>query len=396
MESHLSDQEFRNLAVKYQDETASAEERQAFEKAYALLLKRQEIWDESLMGAEAEVKGRIRSAIDNRLRKQDQQNRKFTLYKYLSAAMLLLSLATGFYLYNSGNTNELIKAKPYAILPGGNKAVLTLSNGEKIVLTDAKNGELAQQSGIRISKLGDGTIVYQFTEQAKTEGPEAWNTIETPRGGQYQVILPDGSHVWLNAASSLRYPAKFMGKIREVELSGEGYFEVTHNPLQPFTVKSTGADRKTRQRIMVLGTHFNVNAYDDEPVIKSTLLQGVIAVSGTGNDKMILKPGEQSAMNAKGTVLSKVDVDDAVAWKNGYFLFDDENLASVMRKISRWYDVEVEFKNKELQAELFSGTVSRYKDISQVIHVIELTQAARFSISGHKIIISERKKSKPL
>ena len=391
MKSHLSDQEFRNLAVKYQDGTASADERQAFEKAYALLLKSHEVWDESLMGPEAEVKGRIRLVLEDELRKQNKQKRKFTLYKYLSAAMLLLSLATGFYLYKSGNTNELTKAKPYVILPGGNKAVLTLANGQKIVLTDAKNGELAQQSGIRISKLKDGTIVYQITEQAKTEMSEAWNTIETPRGGQYQVILPDGSHVWLNAASSLRYPAKFTGKTREVELSGEAYFEVAHNARQPFTVGSTTADRKTRQRIVVLGTHFNVNAYDDEPVIKSTLLQGAIAVSGTGNDKVILKPGQQSAMNAKGTVLSNVDVDDAVAWKNGYFLFNDENLASVMRKISRWYNVEVEFKSAELQAELFSGTVSRYKNISQVLHVIELTQAARFNISGNRVIISERK-----
>lgn len=391
MKSHLSDQEFRNLAVKYQDGTASAEERQAFEKAYALLLKRHEVWDESLMGPEAEVKGRMRLVLEDELRKQNKQKRKFTLYKYLSAAMLLLSLATGFYLYKSGNANELIKAKPYAILPGGNKAVLTLANGQKIVLTDAKNGELAQQSGIRISKLKDGTIVYQITEQLKTEMTEAWNTIETPRGGQYQVILPDGSHVWLNAASSLRYPAKFTGKTREVELSGEAYFEVAHNARQPFTVGSTAADRKTRQRIVVLGTHFNVNAYDDEPVIKSTLLQGAIAVSGTGNGKIILKPGQQSAMNARGTVLSNVDVDDVVAWKNGYFLFNDENLASVMRKISRWYNVEVEFKNAELQAELFSGTVSRYKNISQVLHVIELTQAARFSISGNRVIISERK-----
>lgn len=391
MESHLSDRRFRNLAVKFQDGTASTEERQAFEKTYALLSTRHEVWDESLMGAEAEVKGRIRLVLEVELRNLNEQKRKFTLYKYLSVAMLLLSLATGFYLYKSGNTNELVKAKPCTILPGGNKAVLTLANGEKIVLTDAKNGELAQQSGIRISKLMDGTIVYEIAGQAKTRGAEAWNTIETPRGGQYQIILPDGSHVWLNAASSLRYPAKFTGKTREVELSGEAYFEVAHNARQPFIVGSIAADRKTRQRIVVLGTHFNVNAYTDEPVIKSTLLQGAITVSSTGNGKIILKPGQQSAINAKGTLLSNVDVDDVVAWKNGYFLFNDENLASVMRKISRWYNVDVEFKNAELQAELFSGTVSRYKNISQVLRVIELTQAARFTISGNRVIISERK-----
>jgi ferric-dicitrate binding protein FerR (iron transport regulator) len=189
--------------------------------------------------------------------------------------------------------------------------------------------------------------------------------------------------VWLNAASTLKYPVAFTGNERLVELTGEAYFEVTHNKAMPFKVK-TG-----QQQVEVLGTHFNINAYTDEKITATTLLEGSVKVTTTSrNQKMIIKPGEQSTVNGDTMNVQEVDTDEAVAWKNGYFLFNDENLAGIMKKVSRWYNVEVEYKDISLQSLIFSGTVSKYQNVSQVIKTLELTNAVHFKVLDNRIIVS--------
>ena len=214
---------------------------------------------------------------------------------------------------------------------------------------------------------------------ANLTGKLSFNTITTPRGGQYQVVLPDGSMVLLNAGSSLTYPTLFTGAERKVELTGEAYFEVAHNPAMPFRVCSKG------QVVEVLGTHFNINAYDDEPGIKTTLLQGKVKVTATVKKQtLILQPGEQAFLGISAFNEHDVDVDQAVAWKNGLFMFDGDDIQQVMRSISRWYDVDVTYKGAA-PADLFSGSVSKFSNVSEVLNTLQATGKVHFSIEGKNI-----------
>jgi len=275
--------------------------------------------------------------------------------------------------------------KPFKndIAPGSNKAVLTLGNGHKIILNDAKNGQLADEANTKITKAKDGRLVYNTTNNTQASQPAVdYNTVSTPNGGQYEVELPDGTKVWLNASSSLRYPTRFAGNERKVELSGEAYFEVSHNKTMPFKVKTAS------QEIEVLGTHFNVNAYTDEPATNTTLLEGSVKITSGKAQSVVIKPQQQASLKSAGFDVREVDADEVIAWKNGYFEFSEENLGSIMRKISRWYNVEIIYTDKGLENQVFSGSISKYKNISQVIKLLELTKVADFNIQGNKIIIT--------
>lgn len=273
--------------------------------------------------------------------------------------------------------------------PGGNKAVLVLANGKKISLTDAKNGELAAQSGIKITKIADGQLVYEVTEVTGSTDHPVYNTIETPRGGQYQVRLPDGTKVWLNAASSLKYPASFKSlKERKVELSGEAYFEVAHDKNIPFRVM-TG-----KQEVEVLGTHFNINGYAEEGVVQTTLLEGsvkVLARSAAYSGHMeILKPGQQSTLGQHEFKVAQADTETIMAWKNGDFIFKNEDFKTAMRKVARWYDVDVIY---ELTAPVTiqpGGWISRKNNISAVLEMIESTGKVQFKIKGRSVIVGNK------
>jgi transmembrane sensor len=320
---------------------------------------------------------------------KDKATRQITWWKWLgsaAASLVLVSLIVLFYTkYHYGDRNMVIKVKQqnHDIAPGSNKAVLTLANGSLIVLDSAENGELARQAGIKVYKTKNGELVYQGTPDGQNIGvPDANNTISTPKGGQYKVSLPDGTKVWLNAASSLSYPAVFTGKERRVELSGEAYFEVAHNKSMPFKVKTAN------QVVEVLGTHFNINAYNDESLTNTTLIEGSVKVTSGINKKVIIKPGQQSTLKGNTLNIRMVDTDEFIAWRNGYFQFSEEDLSSIMRKISRWYNVEVEYKDEKLQNNHYSGTVSRYENVSQIIKVLELSNAAHFKIEGNKIIVA--------
>lgn len=299
---------------------------------------------------------------------------------YAAAAVVLITLGT--WLYTSNHfTPSAIQHSAQEPLPGKVGATLTLANGKKIRLSDASNGKLAHESGISISKTAGGQIVYDL--QANTSGhPEfnaeaQFNTLSTAKGETYQLRLPDGSKIWLNAASSLTYSATlYEHGIRTINLQGEAYFEIAKDKAHPFVVKTE------KQVVKVLGTHFNIMAYADESVIKTTLLEGTVEV----NDS-ILKPGQQAQTYKTATNIIEVNPEDAIAWKNNLFVFRNENIQSIMKKISRWYDVDVEFRNKGILDKNFGGTFSKFENISDMLHTMEITGVIHFKIEGRRIIV---------
>jgi transmembrane sensor len=296
-----------------------------------------------------------------------------------AAASILFLLGIAVFFLQNKNVNSTSPVNYLSdVAPGGNRAILTLGNGRQINLTGAKNGQLAKSGTISINKTADGNITYQSgAEQASIDKVE-YNTMSTPVGGQYHLILGDGTGVWLNAASSISYPTAFTGAERKVEVTGEVYFEVAHNAAKPFRVIAN------QQVVEVLGTHFNINAYTSEVSTKTTLLEGSVKVFA-GNTSVTIKPGQQSVIrDGHLSVNPVVDLDEAVAWKNGYFKFKDENIASVMRKLSRWYNIELQYKGKA-SAEGFNGTISRSKNISQVLSMLERTKAVHFKIDGRRV-----------
>jgi len=285
---------------------------------------------------------------------------------WLTAAAVLIAISTlGILLKNNADKPQLVKNKQKInpIKPGSNTAILTLGDGSNI-------------------ELKDGTESAEAFLNSKANGiKDAKNTITTPRGGQYKTTLPDGTIAWLNAASSLTYPVEFRGKERIVSLTGEVYFEVAKNKQKPFIAKTANAS------IMVLGTHFNVAAYPEEPAIKTTLLEGAVKLS---NDRAaaLLVPGEQGTITSKNGLINKkqVNTDQVVAWKNGYFIFRDDNIYDIMKQISRWYDVEVEYRGN-MEHKNFGGIYSKSKDINELLKGLELTGMIHFKIEGRRIIV---------
>lgn len=319
------------------------------------------------------------------------QKRPFKLwYKIAAAAVIVVICSIGLiyfnYYSNVAQGENLIKQD---VGPGGNKAILTLADGTTINLSDATNGILAQQTGITITKTADGKLAYTPLNTSEVKNI-AHNTITTPRGGQYQINLPDGTKVWLNAATTLKFPAAFTGlKNRIVELSGEAYFEVAHDTKQSFIVKTN------KQEVEVLGTHFNINSYADESTTKTTLLQGAVIVrKQTFTDKpekgknfVVLKPGEQSSVNENISV-KETETETVTAWKDGNFLFNDTDFEGVLKQLSRWYDVKVDY-DKLPKNHLFTGFVSRSVNLSRVLEMLEVTGNIKFKIEDKTIKIME-------
>lgn len=318
-------------------------------------------------------------AVLLKLEAPQQPVRKRIWPRFAIAASLLISLSFGLYLYNINKAPLSLEqaAIENGIKPGSNKAYLTLADGTKIELTDAKNGEVAQVSGIRITKTADGTIVYTAVDEGSASS-SSLNTFETPMGGQYQLQLPDGSKVWLNAASSLTYPSSFaaLGE-RKVSLRGEAYFEISKDPNKPFIVQTK------EQEVKVLGTHFNINAY--ETAAKTTLVEGSVKVYSGAQEKM-LEPGQQSTVQANQIAVQSADLYQVMAWKNGDFVFEGASLASIMDQISRWYDVELKYEGQIADLK-FSGSISRTKNINEVLRALEMTKGVHFEIEGRRILV---------
>jgi len=297
----------------------------------------------------------------------------------IAAATILLIFSAGLYLYRSTlQAPATARVFKNDIAPGKMGATLTLANGKKIKLSDATNGEIAMESGIAISKTANGQLVYEIRSAAG--GTNQVNTLTTEKGETYMVILPDQSKVWLNAASSLTYNTTLLnGGMRSVKLSGEAYFEVAKDAAHPFIVESG------TQQIEVLGTHFNVNAYDNEKVSRTTLLEGRVKVSDRGQTKL-LEPGIQAVNTGSDIKLSPVDTDLAVAWKDNNFIFDRLDIKEIMRSVERWYNVEVIYM-EEITADKLWGSVSRFDNVSKVLIALEASDKVHFKIEGRKIYV---------
>ena len=335
-----------------------------------------------------EIKARIWQSVISKTENGRVVRMKTRKLWMVAASVFIVFVAGLSYFYLSKNQIKEVRgnvAKNIVLkndrLPGGNKAVLTLANGSSIVLDSAQNGTLAQQGNVKVVKLNDGKLVYQ-NDQNTNEFATQYNTITTPRGGQYQLVLVDGSKVWLNAASSIRFPTSFAGKERDVQITGEAYFEVTHNAEMPFHVKVNSMN------VLVLGTHFNVNAYNDEKAIKTTLLEGSVKVS-KGNKSVFITPGEQAQITDKTDEIEikhNVDLEEIIAWKNGKFLFQDADIHSIMRQLERWYDITVSYRGNTTN-EKFMGIISRNVNISQILNMLEKTGAIKFEIEGKNVIV---------
>ena len=272
---------------------------------------------------------------------------------------------------------EIVKDIP----PGGNKAILTLADGATISLDDAKKGDIARDGNAQIVKGGDsGTLIYHAV--AGNQQAVAYNTITTPRGGQYQLALSDGSKVWLNASSSLHFPTTFGGAERAVELTGEGYFEIAKNTAKPFLISVNGV------RVKVLGTHFNINAYRDEPVVRTTLVEGAVKVEA-GGQAMLLRPGQQAVAGTSLRLEPDADLEEVMAWKEGIFNFKNLDIESIMRQISRWYDVEVVYAGGKKPEGHFSGMISRNTPALTVLKMLEYG-GVHFTIESKKIVIGNQ------
>lgn len=295
--------------------------------------------------------------------------------RFIAAASILIAIAAGGYYWIANQSSNDLITSTKNIHPGTNLATLTLANGQIIQLNSAKVGSLSTEGNTIIKKAEDGTIIYNI-RSTEPEGKIGINTISTPKGGQYKIILADGTSVWLNADSYLRFPSSFTGNQRRVELSGEAYFEVTKDQKKPFIVAS-----KT-QTVEVLGTHFDISCYPEEALSRTTLLEGSVKL----NDKVILKPGEQSRIRGNEVSVVPVDVTNAVAWTEGKFSFENENIKDIMRVISRWYDVEI-FYQGEITHQEFSGSVSRSDNIAKVLDLLESTNTVHFKAQGRRIIV---------
>lgn len=328
--------------------------------------------------------------------------RKFRLP---AAAVLAVSLGVGLYYFLlSRQTASLPVHVPVQeeqdVLPGANKAVLTLDNGDRILLDDSLQGILTRQGGVEVSKQQEG-VVYKPSGSGKAQEEVVYNTLSTPRGGQYKLVLSDGSRVWLNASSSIRYPSSFSDDERTVEISGEVYFDINtvvavssgrgRQKKVPFKVKiispgSVGGE------VEVLGTQFNINAYPDEASVRTTLLEGRIKLSpvqndGKEGDAVVMEPGEQVRLQKDGSleVLKDVDTEEAVAWKNGLFMMNGASIPAVLRQLSRWYDVDIVYE-KGIPEGRITGDIPREMNLSEVLKVMELS-GVHFKIENRKIIV---------
>ena len=361
------------LLKKYRERNCTEEEAAWVEQWYLGLNKDGEELPPELLAEDLQA---LEASLSGITRKQ------YYYKKYASiaaAAIVLLVSGIALFTYIHHQKREQQYAANTDIAPGGNKAILTLADGRKVNLTDVKVGMLSNTKGLKISKEADGQLVYEITSDAVPSPSMSFNKIETPRGGQYKVLLPDGTAVWLNAASSLKYPASF-GQLKErrVMLFGEAYFEVAHNKQKPFVVEAGG------QEIKVLGTHFNVNAYADEPQKRTTLLQGSVQVSNGGRI-LLLHPGEQSQFSSHSFTSGSADIQTATGWKNGRLAFSRTDIRQVLREIARWYDIEIEYSGAEPNYTI-SGEVPRQAKLSEILKILSLSEV-HFKQQGRKLII---------
>ncbi|WP_259069257.1 FecR family protein [Mucilaginibacter sp. X4EP1] len=385
----MDEQELKELLYRYENNAVTEQERALIESWY--LQHRENDLPEYTMEERMEDAEAVWAGLH-----QPNNNKKIVrlLLRIAAAASLLIICTFGGYriLHNKSTAIKVAKNRTNDVAPGGNKAILTLANGQKIYINDAKKGVITHQAGIKVTKNKNGQIVYLVSHANDADGTSddvnvalAYNTLSTPRGGQSSVTLSDGTVAYLDAGSSIKFPVLFHGNERRVAVTGQVYFDVVHNAAKPFRVDVKG------QTIEDIGTSFNINAYDDEPVIKTTLLSGSIKIS-KGNKSATLVPGQQAVtlLSMDAIHVKDVDTEEAKAWKEGYFLFNNEKLESVMRKISRWYDVDVVYPDDQKLDVEYWGSITRYGNVSKVLNMLQITGDVRFRIDGKKIIVSKK------
>lgn len=381
----MTDKEFKILAKKYEDGAATEIEKEKFEEAYRLISERHQDWDPALMGDEEKVKEEVAHALNRRIESFESRRKKSTFYKYITVAASIAVFALGCWVvYNKTDyrgeelENTVLQNSLYTT-PSEKIAYLTLDNGEHISLEELSIGEVIMQNGVSVTKVSQNELLYAASGKSKSIGS---NSLSIPKGQQYQITLADGTSLWLNAASKLEYPINFQAHSqRKLTLDGEAYFEVSKDEERPFIVATRN------QEVTVLGTHFNVNAYVDEPTIRTTLLEGKVNVRAANSGSTILAPGEQATLSSNGRMTVRaVDAELAVAWKDQQFIFESERIESVMRMIERRYDVEVVYKGDKT-TERFGGGFSKFDDVSKVLKSLESTGKVRFEIEGKRIVV---------
>ncbi|MDP9082080.1 MAG: FecR domain-containing protein [Bacteroidota bacterium] len=378
----MQEEQLKEILHKYQSGTATDEEIAFLESWY---LQHNE---DKKPAVSLEERLEDAEAIWNKLHPAEKRPGIKSVWPWLGAvACLLLFFYLGkLYITNTRQQeNQLTQNHPNKIVPGSNKAILTLANGKQVILTNAGSGKFGNQGNTSISKTANGQLVYTVdpTTKAPASNELAYNTVTTPMGGQYWVVLSDGTRVFLNAGSSLRYPASFIGNERRVELKGEAYFEVVHNNAAPFRIV-TGS-----QVIEDIGTKFNISAYDDEPAMKTTLLEGAVKVS-VDDQHVFLKPGQQAQVSNADRqqtikVIRHANLDEAMAWKNGLFEFNNADIKQVMNNTSRWYDFKVIYENKVPDLKI-SGRISRNVNFSGLIDLLKF-EGVKFRIAGRNVTI---------
>lgn len=385
----MSQKSIADLLERYQNDTCTPEEKETVERWFEAQGKART----DFSGMDKEQKAVLIQKLFDRIQATNAANeaqapqpkKRLQLWARVGiAASVVLALGIGSYIAWQLNGKKAIKSNQAAITadiaPGTDRATLTLSNGQKIVLDKSKAGVLTTEDHTKVL-MQAGAV--QYASGSAAQGQILYNTLSTARGEQFPLVLPDGSRVWLNAASSLTYPVSFTGqKDRTVTLSGEAYFEVAHNKAQPFKV------RTDRQEVTVLGTHFDINSYGDGGVTKTTLLEGSVQLKSlAGKDSCRLAPGQQAVFGHHIKVIP-VDADDAVDWKNGYFIFDKETLGEIMLRVSRWYKVDVVYADQAAQDFVMGGIVQRNNNLSAVLHVLSSTGSVHFKLDGSKVIVS--------
>lgn len=368
------------LLDKYLAGECTAEERLLVERAYNLASPE----DDGELTAENYLERKAR--IWNNLQTEPLPVTTYKLWpRMVSAAAAVAAIIFGIWFFNGRYQDTGIQSGSIAsvnvIRPGKNGATITLGNSRVIQLNGTKSGVIVGDN----LKYNDGTALFaDLTLGSLSEAERGvMLTASTARGQTYQFTLPDGTKVWLNAASSMKFPSSFANASqRRVELSGEAYFEVFKNKAQAFVVTSKD------QEVMVLGTHFNVNAYDDEAAVKTTLLEGSVRVSSSPAE-VVLKPGQQARLANHAIKVASVNPDEAIAWKNGDFMFNNEPLSSIMKKIARWYDVEIVYKDPFMSKKVFGGTINKFSNVSDVLEMLELTKDVHFKIEGRRIVVTK-------
>lgn len=378
------------LIQKYIDGTASPEEREQLLNWYRSQQPETVEWPAATEIEERQVYNRMLSNIDQHIDASYPQPVPLSKWYYIAAAAAIFmigSFATVLYLDKAAPEKIQVLTFKNDVKPGGNKAILKLADGSELVLDGATKDSFAHQQGLNIAQIGDGQLAFdKQPKDAQTDsGAPKYNTISTPKGGQYRIILPDGTKVWLNAISSIRFPSYFSAGERRVEITGEAYFEVSKNKQMPFRVISGP------QALEVLGTKFNINAYANEPQINTTLAEGSIRLNRiNASESSILKPGEQAQLktgNSKlGAKIVAADLDEALAWKNDAFVFNDMPITEIMQQIERWYDIELVYSGPKPDLR-FTGIIPRSSNLSTFLKVLEGSGGLKFGIDHKKVFI---------